>query len=376
MKIIADQNIARLDNYFSTLGEVLAVNGRTISNALLKKENAEILLVRSVTEVNKKLLKGTGISFVGSTTAGINHIDVSFLDSEGIFFCHAPGSNATAVTEYVLSALACILLKQERQLSEISVGIVGAGNVGGRLLRKCQELGVCTFAYDPLLHASSEFFKELVDLSQVLEQDVITFHTPLTHTGTHPTYHLLDRKKTDLIRPGTILINTSRGEVVDNAAILDRIKSRNDLITVFDVWEGEPEISGELLALVNYGSPHIAGHSTLGKVKATQAVFEHLVQYLDRESFLSSQPELQSNPEKLELTPPYTIEQCLKAAYDISVESEHFKQLQFQPDIGKGFDSLRKNYNTRREFSEYCLPENKLSEKNAQLLKRLDFKLC
>ena len=225
-KIVADENIAYAQHFFAGMGELILLPGRAISRSDV--QDADILLVRSVTSVNRELLEGTAVRFVGSCTIGTDHIDTQWLSDNSIHFAYAPGCNAQAVVEYVLAALRAL----EVDLSTSKIGVVGCGNVGGRLLRYLKNAGVDVVGCDPFL-LNSEL--PLVDFETILECDVICLHTPLTKSGAHPTYHLFDESVINALQPSTVLLNAGRGAVVDNAALLQRIENSGDLSVVLDV---------------------------------------------------------------------------------------------------------------------------------------------
>src|SRR5690606_17938748 len=234
--------------------------------------------VRSVTPVNAALLSGSRVCFVGTATIGTDHLDVEFLQRAGIGYANAPGSNAQSVVDYVLSALAaqegllaCLLGGKAR------VGVVGLGNVGGRLLRRLHALGIDAVGFDPYVDAP--------DLPQntlevVLGCDVVCLHTPLTREGAHPTWHLLDENRMRSLRSGAVLLNAGRGAVIDNQGLLHMLEAGPDLRVILDVWEPEPAISLDLLERVALGTPHIAGYSFDGKLAGTRMLLQASCEYL------------------------------------------------------------------------------------------------
>ncbi|WP_313689275.1 NAD(P)-dependent oxidoreductase, partial [Pantoea sp.] len=257
MKILVDENMPYARELFSRTGEVLAVPGRPLPEAELA--DASGLMVRSVTKVNAALLAGTPVKFVGTATAGTDHIDETSLEEAGIAFSAAPGCNAIAVVEYVFSSLLLLAERDGFNLRDRTVGIVGVGNVGGRLQKRLQAWGVKTLLCDPPRadRGDAEVFHSLDEL--VAQADILTFHTPLFKDGQYKSWHLADAALLMALRPNTILINACRGPVVDNAALLQVLNMRQDLSVVLDVWEPEPELSLELLDKVDIATAHIAG---------------------------------------------------------------------------------------------------------------------
>ena len=263
---------------FSRLGEVQAVPGRPIPQAAL--DDADALMVRSVTQVNRDLLAGKNIRFVGTATAGTDHVDEDYLREAGIGFSAAPGCNAIAVVEYVFSALLMLAERDGFALTDRTVGIVGVGNVGSRLQARLEALGVRTLLCDPprAVRSDSGDFRTLDEL--VREADILTFHTPLFKDGPYKTLHLADEALIARLKPGAILINACRGPVVDNAALLARLEAGQPLSVVLDVWEPEPALNVELLKRVDIGTAHIAGYTLEGKARGTTQVFEAYSQFL------------------------------------------------------------------------------------------------
>ena len=323
LKIVADENIAYAQHFFAGIGELILLPGRAISRSDV--QDADVLLVRSVTLVNRELLDGSAVRFVGSCTIGTDHIDTQWLSENNIHFAYAPGCNAQAVVEYVLSAF----LALEVDLLMSKVGIVGCGNVGGRLLRHLQNSDVDVIGFDPFLLDSG---LPLVNFEKILECDVICLHTPLTKSGAHPTYHLFDKSVINLLKPGTVLLNAGRGAVIDNAALLQRIENNGDLNVVLDVWENEPAISDDLLAHIAIGTPHIAGYSAEGKLRGTEMVYEALCEVLGFDQVAA--PIILSG----DVIP-----------YDIFTDDAALRE-QYPIDGALAFDRLRKHYKPRREY--------------------------
>ena len=232
-----------------------------------------MLLVRSVTRVDRTLLEGSAVAFVGSATIGTDHVDQAYLAEQGIRFAHAPGCNANAVVQYDLSVLSNL----QPDWQSCTVGIVGCGNVGGRVYRTLKSLGVNCRVYDPFL--SAEQIPDLVDFQSVLAADIICVHTPLTTEGPFPTEHLFNAEVLAGLGENTLLINAGRGAVIDNGALLEHLKSGSKLRVALDVWEPEPNINPGLLEQVLLATPHIAGYSREGKIRGTEMLAEDYYQW-------------------------------------------------------------------------------------------------
>ena len=342
--IIADQNMPFVDAYFGYLGEVKLMAGRDIDRRAIK--GAEILLVRSVTEVNSDLLQGSAVRFVGSATAGTDHIDLEYLEKNNIQFAHAPGCNAEAVVQYVLSVFS--YLKPEWQQSR--VGIVGCGNVGGRLYQKLCSLGVECQVYDPFLSAAQ--IPDLVTFEKVLHCDIISLHTPLTTAGDFPTYHMFNQQVLNQLKPNSLLINAGRGAVIDNSALFQTLKQPNKPQVALDVWESEPQINQDLLDLVPIATPHIAGYTSEGKIRGTTMLAEALAAYLPDYSIQSTNTENDCSKVTLDASGK-DLNQLLLACYNVSGDDQRMRKTLESGKIAEGFDQLRKTYPQRREYSHF-----------------------
>lgn len=350
MKILVDENMPYARELFSRLGEVKAVPGRPIPVAEL--DDADALMVRSVTRVNASLLEGKAIRFVGTATAGTDHVDEDWLKQAGIGFSAAPGCNAIAVVEYVFSSLLMLAERDGFALRDRTVGIVGVGNVGGRLQARLEALGIRTLLCDPPRadRGDEGDFRSLDELVQ--EADVLTFHTPLFKEGPYKTLHLADDTLISRLKPGSILINACRGAVVDNAALLTRLNAGQDLSVVLDVWEGEPDLNVDLLNAVDIGTAHIAGYTLEGKARGTTQVFEALSAFIGREQHVALDTLLPA-PEfgRITLHGPLdqpTLKRLVHLVYDVRRDDAPLRNV---AGIPGEFDKLRKNYLERREWS-------------------------
>lgn len=343
MKIVADQNMLMVDQFFGGFGTITYVPGRSLCATDIA--DADILLVRSVTQVNQALLEGSSVSFVGSATIGTDHIDQDYLAQQGIAFAFAPGCNADAVVQYDLS----VLSRLQANWPQSTVGIVGCGNVGGRLYKALTNLGVSCTAYDPFLTAESGF--NLTDFDTVLGSDIICVHTPLTTAGPHPTEHLFNAEVLARINPESLLINAGRGAVIDNAALLQLLESGSPLRVALDVWEGEPTVSLPLLSQVSLATPHIAGYSVEGKARGTEMLAEAFKRLTDADAEV-----LTRQPETVSRLTAGTLSDLILASYDVAEDDLRMREaLSASSDIALTFDLLRKQYPERHEFSCYQL---------------------
>jgi len=352
MKIVADENIVALEEHFGGCGELLRLPGRAIRRDHLL--DAQALLVRSVTQVNESLLAGTPLRFVGTATAGLDHIDLDYLQRQGIAFCDAAGANANSVVEYVFCALAALAEPRGQAWLGKSVAIIGAGHIGGRLAARLEALGQAFVVCDPLL-PPEHFAGRRVDLDEALKQDIITPHPPLTRGGPHPTLHLLDRQRLAALRPEQLLINAARGGVLDNRALRDQLAIGRGPLCVLDAWEGEPAIDMQLLSLVDLGSAHIAGYSEDAKRAGTRLVEEGF------RACFGLPPSVGSvgAGETLDLAVSASgsvediVNRCLLAAYDIRADHRRLLETGTTADPAGQFDALRKHYPRRLEFPHF-----------------------
>jgi erythronate-4-phosphate dehydrogenase len=374
MKIVADENLAYPMELFSQFGDVELFSGRNITNSVLK--NADALIIRSVTEVNESLLRGTKISFVGTATIGTDHIDVEFLRYNGIAFASAPGCNSYAVAEYVIASLLFISAENNWPLKDKTIGVVGVGNVGSKVVSFCEALGMKVLKCDPPLYRQGKL-TDYVPLNQILDSDIITLHVPLTFESEDRTFHLLDEKKLSSIKNNTILINTSRGAVIDNNSLIKLIYDKKFKV-ILDVWENEPDISEMLVNQVVIGTPHIAGYTIEGKVNGTIMVCEALSDFLGKKrSIFVKLPEINSKEKHFNLSgySEKNLHEIIKHIYNI--ESDHKKLIGINalPHNHRGnyFDKLRKGYPLRREFNNYCIKLHNPGTEIKKLLKALRF---
>jgi len=273
VKILADQNIPQLAEAFGDLGEVELMPGREIEPGHLK--DCQCLITRTVTRVDAALLQGSPVEFVGTATIGTDHIDLDYLAKSGIGFSNAAGCNAEGAAEYVISGLFALSRRKGFDPLQMRAGIVGLGNVGSRLQQKLDALGIECLVCDPPLQQAGQTAQDFVDLDTILREcNLISLHVPLTRSGPHPTYHLLNDTRLESLSEGCLLINAARGEVVDNRALLQLLSRRDDLHVFLDTWEHEPRVSRELLLRVDLATPHIAGYSVEGRLRGTQMVLD------------------------------------------------------------------------------------------------------
>lgn len=358
MHIIADENIPLVHEFFAELGTIETLPGRSMTPQQIQK--ADVLLVRSITNVNRALLEGSKVRFVATATIGCDHIDQEYLAANTIGFANAPGCNANSVVEYVLSVLSLLSDQEDFILKEKTVGIIGAGNVGGRLKERLEEIGIKVLVNDPP-RAEAEGADGFTDLDDLLEQsDIISMHTPLIKRGNHPTLHLLNEGRINKLKPDTVLINSGRGAAIDTQALKARLQEKGDLYTVLDVWESEPGIDHELLELVDVGTPHIAGYSLDGKLGGTEMVYQAVCRHFGlpvrkKLGQLIPEPPLRKLSFSSQAHRWHSTLTAIRACYDVRNDDmamrRAFARAHKKGDaLSQAFDELRRTYPIRREF--------------------------
>ncbi len=353
MKIFADENMPLVQQFFARFGDVTLFDGRKVTANELA--DADVLLVRSVTRVDQVLLaENSKLKFVGTATIGMDHLDQSWLQQQGIPFCNAPGCNARSVVEYVLSSLFWLAEKYQWSLQHKTVGIVGAGNIGQRLAELLQTLQIPVLLCDPQRAEQENTFVHTPFEELCRKADILTFHVPLNNIGTWSTRHLLNQQTLELLKPDCALINASRGAVIDNTALLQSLQLHPRPL-VLDVWENEPDILKALLPFCDIATAHIAGHSVEGKARGTEMLFQAFCKQL------GELPEIQLQQllpvpavEKLQISANFglpDVQNASRMLYDVRRDDALFRYYL----ESKGFDWLRKNYPPRREFSSLQL---------------------
>ncbi|MFJ5183319.1 4-phosphoerythronate dehydrogenase PdxB [Pseudomonas fulva] len=378
MLIVADENIPLLDAFFQGFGEIRRYPGRSLDAASVRE--ADILLVRSVTKVDRHLLEGSRVQFVGTCTIGTDHLDLDYFDQVGIRWSSAPGCNARGVVDYVLGSLLTLADLEGASLPERVYGVVGAGQVGGRLVSVLRALGWKVMVCDPLRQAAEG--GDYVELDTLLQAcDVISLHTPLERGGQYPTWHLFGPAELAKLRPGAWLINASRGAVVDNGALRALLQQRDDLHAVLDVWEGEPQVDLQLADLCTVATPHIAGYSLDGRQRGTAQIYRALCQHLGVNEVIQLADLLPRPPvAQIELDAEVELQWALamlcRAVYDPRRDDADFRR-SLSEDVQQqraAFDALRKHYPPRREIEGLSVRIHGSSPELARLIDALGAK--
>ena len=376
MRVVADQNIPFIKEAFSDFEIIALLSGRDITNDVLR--DADILLVRSITKVNESLLKNSSVKFVATATIGFDHIDVDYLQRNNIGFASAPGSNADSVADYITSSLNMLSHKLDFKLSEKTLGIIGVGNVGSRVKRRADILGMKTLLCDPPKKRETKDNIYIPQDEVLKKADIVTVHVPLNKEGLDPTYKLINKDFISKMKKGSILFNTSRGNVMDEKEVRDAKGYLSEII--LDVWENEPTINIETLNKTFIGTPHIAGYSYDGKVNGTQMIYNAACDYFglpkkwNKTNFVKPEKEL-----LLDLSSSNDLLfDAINGAYTILNDNQEMKKIVDVAPEGQGkyFDDLRKNYPRRREFFNYSVITAHNADKTALAkVKALGFKI-
>lgn len=338
-KIVIDDKIPYIKETISKLtNRAVYIPGNMIGNDDIR--DADALIIRTRTHCDAQLLKGSNVKFVATATIGYDHIDTNFMEQAGIKWINCPGCNASSVAQYIDAVLTLIKTEKHIDIQKQTIGIVGCGHVGKKVVEVAKRKGMNILVCDPP-RSDAEGEKGFVSMEQIAkEADIITFHVPLTKEGRYPTYHLANETLFDSLSKKTIIINSSRGAVVDNEALLYAINYNKVKDAVIDTWENEPNINKELLKRVWIGTPHIAGYSADGKTNADNMVISALCEFFS----LPMQPAI-CPPEipNADLCPKNEDERTL-FFYNPIPESN---KLKLEPEK---FEWFRNNYPLRREY--------------------------
>ena len=344
MKVIIDDKIPYIKGIiegFDIDVNVIYMPGASFTPQII--HDADALIVRTRTKCNKALLSGSNVKFIATATIGFDHIDTEYCKEAGIYWTNCPGCNSGSVAQYIQSVL--LLLEKEKglKLNELTLGIVGVGHVGSKVSAVANKLGMRVLHCDPP-RAEQESDNSFCSITDIADQcDIITFHTPLARSGKYPTFHLADESFLQSLNKKAIIINTSRGEVVDNQALRYALVERRIEDAVIDVWENEPNIMIPLLNKVFIGTPHIAGYSADGKANATQMSLDALCRFFKISAKAQINP---PSPANIEIQTKDRKEALLQIYNPLNDSNK----LKTNPEK---FEWLRGNYPLRREESAY-----------------------
>ena len=320
MQIIIDKGIPFLQGVFPSEIEVKFLSPEEITSESVRK--ADALFVRTRTQINKELLHGSQVRFVATATIGFDHIDQDYCREAGIHWVSCPGCNAQAVCDYVEEAIASFNSSPFRGRSEggFTIGVVGYGHVGKLVAQMAERKGYKVLLSDPPLGIGMSL-NELAPLC-----DVLTFHTPLTYDGEHPTYHLCNADILRLCKPNALIINAARGGIIDEQALLSTLNSQLSTLnytTAIDCWENEPLLNQALLEKVDLASFHIAGYSLEGKMRASEMCLQAFCEFF-------SLPILSINKKLVPLQGDSAPGWLQRISNQLKAAPEHFEQLRKQ----------------------------------------------
>jgi erythronate-4-phosphate dehydrogenase len=373
MKIIIDDKIPYIKGIFEHVANVIYLPGNAITSNDVK--DADAIITRTRTICNQQLLEDSSVKFIATATIGYDHIDTQWCEANNIKWTNAAGCNSMSVTQWVAAVLVHLAQKHNFDFKDKTLGVVGVGNVGRKVVRLAESLGMQVVLCDPPV-ARNISACGLISLDGIMrEADIITFHVPLNLDGIDKTYHLINEQKLKKLRPETILINSSRGEVIDNKALKKALAEKKLLAAALDVWENEPDIDTELLDLLDIATPHIAGYSADGKANGTtmsvRAVSKFFQLGLDSWSVQDipapQQPEIEYDAK--ESTNQQLFSNLIQHTYNIENDDNRLRN-----NIAQ-FEEQRGSYPLRREFAAYTVRLSNASKATIDDLKRIGFKV-
>lgn len=374
MKIIIDDKIPYIKGAFEQVAEVVYLPGHKTTPEVVKDANA--LVTRTRTFCNEKLLNGSSVKFIATATIGFDHIDTDYCTKAGIRWTNAPGCNAESVNQYIASALFSWSLKKRQELAGKTIGIVGVGNVGSKVARLCEVIGMKVLLNDPP-RERIEGPAKFVSLKEIQEEaEIITFHVPLNHSGDDKTYHMVDEKFILALKRKPLIINSCRGEVFDSEPVKPATKGGKFSGLILDCWENEPDLDLELMEMCDFATPHVAGYSKDGKANGTKMSVQAISRFfnLGIDTWEPSKIELPENPvikidgnQRREYS---ILAEAILSTYSIETDDETLREA---PGM---FEKLRGDYPVRREFGAYTIEAKNFEDKTIDKLRKLGFAVC
>lgn len=374
MKIICDNKIPFLKGALEPYADVVYLPGSETTADVVS--DADALITRTRTKCNEALLKGSSVKIIATATIGFDHIDTVWCERNGISWTNAPGCNSWSVQQYIASLLVTMASEIGFNCSDKTLGVIGVGNVGSKVAKIAAVLGFKVLLNDPP-RARKEGNAGFASLDELVSRsDIITCHVPLQREGEDATYHLFNKKRIASLRKYQILINSSRGEVVDNIALKEALGSGSIKAASLDVWENEPDIDRELLGMLFTATPHIAGYSLDGKANGTWMSVQAVGRALDL-------PCKDWKVKEIPL-PAQPVEFCLDAS------GKSFQQVmteailytyRIREDDGRlrenpsEFERQRADYPVRREFPAFTIRLSGADRRMQQALNEIGFNL-
>ena len=373
MKIIIDDKIPYIHGALEPVAEVVYLSGKKTTTEVVK--DADAIITRTRTICNEKLLSGSSVKFIASATIGFDHIDTQYCDRVGITWTNAPGCNSKSVEQYIASAVVVMAQKKGLKLSEITIGVVGVGNVGSKVAQIAGVLGLTVLLCDPP-RARKEGAEGFVDMDVILaKSDIITLHVPLNMDGVDQTYHLADEAFFAKALKRPVFINSCRGEVAEKEALKTAIQNQQLSGVVIDCWENEPDIDLELLNLIDLGTPHIAGYSKDGKANGTSMSVQAVSKFfgLGLDNWVCLDVELPESTiielDGLDKTEQQVLSEAILATYDITKDDQALR------NAIDSFEKLRGDYPVRREFPVFEIKAVNLAPSTIEKLRLIGFQV-
>lgn len=373
MKFVIDDKIPYIKGALEPFGEVVYLSGPKTTPSIVK--DADAIITRTRTICNEQLLAGSSVKFIATATIGFDHIDTDYCEKAGITWTNAPGCNSKSVEQYIASALFVLAERKGFQLKGKTIGVVGVGQVGSKVARVCELLGMKVLLNDPP-RERTEGTSAFCSLDKILnEAEIITLHVPLNMEGEDATYHLADAVFFEKLKRRPILMNTCRGEVLNTIDAKVAIQSGQISGLVIDCWENEPDLDLELLGSIDLGTPHIAGYSKDGKVNGTTMSVHALSRYfgLGLENWQATQVELPDHTEieldGLELSDEALLSKAILSTYDVRFDDAVLRQ---NPKL---FEQYRGDYPIRREYPVFTIHAKNVAVAVLEILKKLGFNI-
>ena len=374
MKIVIDNKIPFIKGVLEPYAEVVYLPGKETTPEVVR--DADAIITRTRTKCCESLLKGSAVKVIATATIGFDHIDTGWCESNGIIWRNAPGCNSWSVKQYVSSVLVRLAEKHSLRFEDLTVGVVGVGNVGSKVAEAARILGCKVLLNDPP-RARKEGPEAFVSLDEIVaKSDIITVHVPLTKDGEDCTLHLFDADRIAQLRPSQILINSSRGPVVDNAALKAALKAGGLRGAVLDVWEGEPDLDPELVDLLDFATPHIAGYSADGKANGTTMSVRTVAEVLGLPLTAWTASGVPAPPQELEFeidaagkTRQQVLSEAILHTYDVAEDTAALRA-----DLG-AFEKLRGDYPVRREPTAFAVRLLNAAPEVAESLSKLGFEI-
>lgn len=374
MKIIIDNKIPFIKGVLEPYAEVVYKAGAQTTAEDVA--DADAIITRTRTICNSTLLNGSKVKAIATATIGFDHIDTAWCEANGIAWSNAPGCNSWSVKQYISSVLVVLAQRHGLELDKMTLGVVGVGNVGSKVAEVGRALGMKVLLNDPP-RARKEGGDTFVGLDRIVaESDIITVHVPLEREGEDATWHLFDAERIAGLRPDQILINSSRGPVVDNKALKAALQAGAIKAAVLDVWEGEPDLDPELVNLLDISTPHIAGYSADGKANGTSMSVQYISRQLDlplkewkAEGVPAPVQTLEFELDAAGKTAQEALAEAILHTYDVRQDSDALRA-----DLGS-FEKLRGDYMIRREPSAFTVHLKNAPAGLAERMQKLGFEI-